>query len=70
MLLVVLLYVCSVVSIIAKPVSITRGAVTGSRKRRIALVWRFVCDLLWKLALPLFMSTVYACVAVACVELQ
>ena len=58
MLLVVLTYVCSVISICANPVSITRGAVAGSRKRRMARVCLLVCDLLWKLALPLFMSTV------------
>ena len=60
----------SVISTIASPVSITLGGVTGKRKRRIARVCLFVCDLLWKFGLPLFMSTVYACVAVACVDDQ
>ncbi len=60
----------SVVSIIARPVSMTCGFVVGSRKLRMARVCLFVCDLLCSLALPLFIATVNACVSDACVELQ
>ena len=55
---VVLVKLPTVVSIIANPVSRTRGFVVGSRKRRIALVCLLVFDLLWELAFPLFMLTV------------